>query len=485
MLESALKEQDDIRLEVRVLREMMTVARRRDLADSRRVNVDKHFRLLDVDLREGFDAEDDEEGTSEDDDGMSISTAVPHELERVDEEDEEQVQSSDESSKLHGIQDDRPDDAGEEHRDDEDDKEHQAEQEERRRRRDELGRPRTPEPNSLGIGELFDSRPRAKTIRSPTSPHHLNGVSLSVVEDLTSRLASLSSQLESALELSTTLQAQHTSAQSIISTLESKVEALEGLVTAALDGQSRSKEQLPSVVSNQTSLEPVTSMILEWKKSVEGQWSNVQEEWSQERERLSRVREEFESKTRLVDSGLEKIDHLHRLANISAGTPVYANGEASRHHGGLATPPSPRSLSSDSNRPRKRRSSSARGRSSSTNPKGVSPEAENANDSFKGEVSISRGFSADKDRYGVRSLATPEPTVRTLPSSYSMPLSPAGDSSLAAKHGDGPAVSCSTVQTAHPLFITRSQQPVNMQTAIGVLVLSVAAAAVVWRVKPE
>lgn len=51
-----------------------------------------------------------------------------------------------------------------------------------------------------------------------------------VVEDLTGRLTALSNQLEAALELSASLQAQRNAAQSIISALELKVNALESLV---------------------------------------------------------------------------------------------------------------------------------------------------------------------------------------------------------------------------------------------------------------
>lgn len=47
---------------------------------------------------------------------------------------------------------------------------------------------------------------------------------------MTEHLNALSNQLEAALELSTSLQAQRTTAQSTISALESKVNALETLV---------------------------------------------------------------------------------------------------------------------------------------------------------------------------------------------------------------------------------------------------------------
>ncbi|KIM74055.1 hypothetical protein PILCRDRAFT_715237 [Piloderma croceum F 1598] len=54
----------------------------------------------------------------------------------------------------------------------------------------------------------------------------------SVIDQVFERLTTLSSLLESAVELSSTLQAQHAAAQSTISALESKVTALEELVHA-------------------------------------------------------------------------------------------------------------------------------------------------------------------------------------------------------------------------------------------------------------
>jgi hypothetical protein len=54
-----------------------------------------------------------------------------------------------------------------------------------------------------------------------------------VIDNLTSRLTALTSQLESVLSLSASLQAHHTAARSTISFLSTKVEKLEELVKAA------------------------------------------------------------------------------------------------------------------------------------------------------------------------------------------------------------------------------------------------------------
>ena len=100
--------------------------------------------------------------------------------------------------------------------------EEEDEEEERRRQCVKPGRPRTPEPTSLGMTHEDDEDPHRWSSPWPYS----------VIDQVFERLTTLSSQLESAVELSSTLQAQHASAQSTISALESKVTALEELVHA-------------------------------------------------------------------------------------------------------------------------------------------------------------------------------------------------------------------------------------------------------------
>jgi predicted Zn-dependent protease len=56
--------------------------------------------------------------------------------------------------------------------------------------------------------------------------------SYSVIDQLFKQLTALSTLLESAVELSSTLEVQHTAAQSTISAFQSKVTPLEGLVQA-------------------------------------------------------------------------------------------------------------------------------------------------------------------------------------------------------------------------------------------------------------
>jgi hypothetical protein len=70
--------------------------------------------------------------------------------------------------------------------------------------------------------------------------------------------------------------------------------------------------------------------------------------WKEERERLNHAREEFESKVKVLEKGIAE---MHSFRSISKAASI-GNGEIK---GGLVMPPSPRSLSSDSNAPRRRR----------------------------------------------------------------------------------------------------------------------------------
>lgn len=535
-LEGVLKEQEAIRHDVRILREMMDAVRRTGLGQG---PGKKRLRLTDEDLRGGFDVEEEEEVGSEDedmDDAMSVSTIGPHELERVEEEDEEQLLASASSDEDHarpnGIEEEldleligEEDLANGRGQDEEHfTEESEAEQEERRRRREELGRPRTPEPSSLGMRDAAEFEPRARSKTLLAARHAGAAVAMTqippqattndptVIDDLTARLTALSTQLETAIELSSTLQAQHAAAQSTISTLESKVEALEGLVKDTMNAQQEQREASaaqastsgPAAADSSSSASPesseresLTTMLLEWKKSVEGHWSSVQEEWIQERERLNKAREEWETKVRLVDSGLEKLERMQSQTVTREGLFFNGNGDVvkdaprHRHEGGLATPPSPRSLSADSGRVRRRRSTSARGRSGSRK-RSASKDTDDTDATLAdGGASSPRAYSPDKHLglRGARSLATPEPSVREKSSVGSL-QSPTDAASSVQSKGEVTRLDGYAVSYCYHVFCKvnsdgQVQQPMNMQTAVGVLVLSVAAAAVIWRVKPE
>ncbi|KAI0314557.1 hypothetical protein OF83DRAFT_1174648 [Amylostereum chailletii] len=470
-LESVLSEHEAIKREVTSLREMMEEEKR-------------ELEVVRASRRRHPPEEDEGDFSSDDDDTRSITTVTPHELESVEEEDEEQIAAE--------------------------------EEEERRRRRDEL-RPRTPEPTGMGLYDEDESKAhlRARS-RSPSPSGQQNGrsgpsSSTSISEE---RLNTLSSQLESALELSRALQAQHTSAQSTISMLEAKVTALESLVQAT---QAQVQTSATEASAERASL---TALVTEWKKGVEGQWSSVQEEWSQERARLSKAHDEWESRVRATEEGLTSA-----VAKVDAGLSTLKQHQAYEHalngsaRTGLVTPPSPRSLSSDSGAGRSRRrrkSNSSRGRgrshssgfkedggstSSSEDPAHLDDKASAASVATGGlplhpsSASRSRprtpwipdGGDSDSDaqssgrRAGKERLTstqypiTPDPSVRKSSTGSSVTMTTEDDvvhSPVDAKQHFG---------TAIPMNLTHTQ----VSTAVGVLVLSVAAAAVLWRVKPE
>jgi hypothetical protein len=119
-------------------------------------------------------------------------------LGRIEEEDEDQLARQErQEERQQEERQERPDEEGEE-----------AE----RRRRVKLGRPRTPEPIGLGMTHEDDEEPRRRSSPRPYS----------VIDQLFERFAMLSSLLEPAIELSSTLQAQYAAAQNTVSALESK-----------------------------------------------------------------------------------------------------------------------------------------------------------------------------------------------------------------------------------------------------------------------
>jgi len=433
VLDSVLAEHEGFKQEIQTLRALME-ERKRDI-ESR-----------DQPARE-------EEYMSDDDDTRSVGTVVPHELDRVEEEDEESV----------------------------------SEDEERRRRRNEL-RPSTPEPRG---GDSDDDEVMSKPSRQ------------SVPEDIVQRLTTLSNQLESALELSRMLQAQQATAQTTISLLESKVSALESLVQTTqsnVDAQAEvQKAALAEVAAaaripaeeRQRDRESITDMINEWKKGVEGKWSSVQEEWNTERERLKRARDEWETRAKNVEEGLmSKVESSLTTFHMQSRTPFLNGSTKFLEHGpGLVTPPSPRSLSSDSMRPRsrKKRSGSARGRSKS--PVRSIIEHRSVTDDEE-DVPVNGGTtSRPRSPWTTDESSDSEAPTESVDSS--LPLEKQA-SSIQYPITPEASLVCHPVHTTHlssnavPDRGKHSQLYVaQYSAAVGVLVLSVAAAAVIWRVKPE
>ncbi|KAH9918687.1 uncharacterized protein B0H18DRAFT_1086818 [Fomitopsis serialis] len=501
-LEDMLAEQDAIKREVGTMRELME-ERRREMEMLRSLSV-RNWR---------HDQSSEEHYMSDDDDARSINTIVPHELERVDEEDEEQLAAEDDV--------------------------------ERRRRRDELGRPGTPEPTGMGMvedeeeQEQRDRQRNAERSRSPSpSPPPVPVIvatpppppTAAIPDELMERLNTLSKQLETALEFSRSLEAQHTMAQSTIQMLESKVTSLESLVhetQSQVQTQAETTEQLaeavkavemppqgPSPSSDDRDRESLTEIVNEWKKSVEGRWTGVQEEWTEERERLRRAREEWEVRMRGLEDGfgnaVSKLESGLSVLSVFQGQqhPQGLPNGNFKHSGGLVTPPSPRSLSAESTRPRtrKKRTSASRGRTrsrsmstgggqdqlpgssaSSVSDAGSLPESTGRSSATDmethhlAEMAGKFGLGKDKIAQGMPFPLTPESSVLLHPLNRSDPSScTATDSQTDTSTRDPPK--------EIPLMSERGrEQPhfTNLSTAFGVLVLSAAAAAVIWRVKPD
>lgn len=571
-LEGVLAEQEAMKREVRTLREMMEERRlEREGADTAHL-VHQHTHAVELEEpRGGFDMEEDDEDreTSDDDsddDTHSVSTVVPHELERVEEEDEDQLAEEErrgrEDHLLEGEKQEEEDLL-------------ESEEEERERRREDLGlgRPRTPEPSRLGLDypSLLSNVPRRASITPPLPQQ------LSSSEDVYDQVQKLSKQVTTVMALTTTLEAQHSAAQTTIQALESKVEALEGMLKIAeeaLRAKTVQEEEAKEIAHHEvqvkeeeekTEKETLTQMLAEWKKSVEGQWSHVKEEWKEERERLKKAREDWEAK---LGAALTVAANASTDVVGSSSSLLIGNGDVFKHNG-LVTPPSPRSQSSNSPgyRRRRRRATSRsptgeRGRSMSPlSDDGADPDADTdatLASSDEASSSSSRAYSPElirdfeilKEQHflttdgtktiaaiaaagltaaattginmqvqnAARTLATPEPLVYNLSSS----MTPMDDSNPAADDDDcdreQPSSSTSSSTShpknfvasvhledplwrflliffpnlqsqqhqQHPSTATASAGPsLNFHAAVGVLVLSVAAAAVFWKVKPE
>ncbi|KAJ7204574.1 hypothetical protein C8J57DRAFT_1100759 [Mycena rebaudengoi] len=336
-LESVFAEQEAIKQEVRTLRELVGVLRQGG--------------------KGGFEPEDADD-SDDDSDARSIATVMPHTLERVDEEDEEEG-DDDKKTAFRTSSPELEQDAFHEQEQDE---------EERAQRREELGRPRTPEPTNMGmgggrrstlrspLGPASTTEPTSST--SPPSPPNIsNGITNTSppsinITDLTTRLTQLSIQLESALAVSETLQAQHAAAQSTISALEGKVRRLEGLVGGEGERKTAPEERKNDIVVDApkgdvaADAESAIGALDAFRSSLQGQWAAVQDEWAQERARLRQAREEWEGRVQgLVDDGIKA---RFAFGNGIGDGGAFGHGANGTYPRGLATPPTPRSLSADS-----------------------------------------------------------------------------------------------------------------------------------------
>lgn len=484
-LEDMLAEHEAIKADVASLRDLID-ERKRELEVSRRStsSPSAHHDQHHGDLRNGYRADDD--------DASSIHTIVPHGLGRVEEEDEDQLVPEEE--------------------DDED----------RRRRREELGRPRTPEPTGMGMVEDDEDSPETKRRHRPSSPlQQPHDTASAAIDELAERLSALSGRIDTAVEFNNSLQAQHTAAQTTISQLQSKITALEELLQATqsqLQQQSTAQEAAQAEIlkavrepPRDPERESLTVMLDEWKKNVESQWSTVQEEWSQERERLSKVKEEWENRARTLELSLD--------AKINAGVSSlmalqrqdrFPNGDIKLNGGGLVTPPSPVSVASNPGRTksRRRRSSSSRSRSRSSSPissiemiegavngdhDGSNPGSRRVSDQFRRSRSPSPSIVDSEPEScsqvlerGAQYPITPAPSVKDSPEQPPLnPLAVIVESKTEMPLRTSGAVGHLTVSHVSLLITYFFQFRLNLTTAVGVMVVSIATAAVLWRVKQD
>ncbi|KAF7430144.1 hypothetical protein PC9H_005844 [Pleurotus ostreatus] len=426
----------------------------------------------------------------DDDDARSIVTVVPHELATVAEEDEEQEKEAE-------VGQSQESEASQPRAEKVRDVEEEAEDAERRQRQEELGRPRTPEPASLGMGsDLFTD--------AKHPPQYAQSAEL--LDALNSRLLLLSNQFESFMTLTTSLQAQHDAAQSTILNLQAKVVELEDKVKTSQTGQeeviSASISAATAVVASafaardaQTPAKSDTEngtleqLMTDWKKNVDGQWSSMREEWSEERARLAKASEEWETKIKQVDSKLTALTTVSDPP-LAAGPDDHQNGNL-RHT--LATPPSPRSLSSDSRRSsRRKRSGSARGRtgnrSRSQSPTGTNGTSASSYDGMTDSTSVTSVSQAGCDDDVLRADSPDFESDETLHDAKGagallgssliydgfdrLLTVDAADNAVAASHA--PRKRAAPIQYIHT-------HPIP-STAFGVLLIGVAAA-VLWKVK--
>ncbi|KAF8331670.1 uncharacterized protein EI90DRAFT_3056901 [Cantharellus anzutake] len=196
------------------------------------------------------------------------------------------------------------------------------------RGRSEAIRPRTPEPHGLDEDEddahdglhRFDN---PVTRHSPTpnfnagypgqAPHTPDDLR-SQNAQLASRLEALTSQLDTALSLSQSLQQQAEAAQFNLERLQARVESLEAVIEAKNEQERQQQppqpEPEPPCVPVEETKEETPAVGLDvweaWTQRVEGQWKVEREEWDNERLRLKEAAREWEARMCAMESREEE-----------------------------------------------------------------------------------------------------------------------------------------------------------------------------------
>jgi len=248
-------------------------------------------------------------------------------------------------------------------------------------------------------------------------------------------------------------------------------------VESAVEAQLRvQKQQQPDPA------EGLTALMAEWKKGVEGQWSAAQEEWGAERERLRRALEGLENG---LDARVSTVVASHVQAQTHARL---QNGDLKLHTangtnplgGGLVTPPSPVSVASNPGRGKARRR--RRSRSPSVSSIELDDDAhKDGNGILNGDAGRSRSPSPGPSIVG----SEPEAEGELEKHEGVQPLTP--ESSVTDAGGTDTVGQKVHLQMQTQTEVTQRLHSASttITAAIGVLVLSVAAAAVIYRMKPE
>ncbi|VDB85065.1 unnamed protein product [Peniophora sp. CBMAI 1063] len=411
-LEAALAGQEAVRAEVAALREMLDSQREHAQSSSHH-----------DDERRQEEQEDDD-----DDDARSIATVTPHELETVTEEEEEAEQEPEQPAM----------------------------------------RPRTPEPNMH-----YASASSPPSSSTPASPPAAPAV---LPAEIDARLSALSAQLESALEQGRSLSAQHAAAQSTITTLASRLAALEGVrgEWSAWEAGAHARED---------------AQIGRIEKMVKETVGGFKAAWEREREsERAREREERE-KERAADR--EERAKERELLGVHA---AIKKGENDEKRTGLVTPPSPRSVSADSTgKRRRRRASTSRGRRGRSTD---STSAAEGHDEHEHEDSSSEGASSSAildEKASVASVATgglPLPRKRGAMLAWLSDAEADVDHDAKAKYGarEGGAGQTSPGTVGKPVqqwTTVGGLAKHQVEASIGLILVGVAVGAVMWRVTPE
>ena len=433
----------------------------------------------------------------DDSDARSIRTIVPHELESVPEEDEADLEEPVDN------------------------------------RREELVRPRTPEPSSLGMHDDDDDPDRSNSRDLHEAEHRLRPVSPPPVnEEMERRLSALTEQLESVFEISRSLQAQHAAAHQTIEVLEGKIVALETMVreTQAAKAAEEAKHAEEAVLREKERQESMTAMLAEFRKSFEERLDSFRSEWESERERMDKARSDWDGRAKVLEDGFSSVSGKFEIGLSTIAThlaTLQANNRhvlRGNHKGGLVTPPSPRSSSAESDVDNTRLRTSGRRRSASRTTRGrpktksrspatstsatlVDSSSVNGGPSTESSVASlhsrsSSGSPSMKNSHTDVDSNVTSPENGVFPPTQ-FPFTPqssvlhlkgeAGSMPTGASNGPNtqapPQVNhqiSSNLRTRNivDMFCLLFFQVVsNAQVAVGVFIFGVAAAAVLWRVK--